>query len=75
MHREAKKNALLAEAENEIMDVGDRNTQDGFFDNFTKDRFINSSANKRWTGVSQNAKIKEPLVTLLTLRISNIWVK
>ena len=31
MHREAKKNALLAEAENEIMDVGDRNTQDGFF--------------------------------------------
>ena len=29
MHREAKKNALLAEAENEIMDVGDRNTQDG----------------------------------------------
>ena len=30
MHREAKKNALLAEAENEIMDVGDRNTQDGF---------------------------------------------
>merc|ERR1711962_1115496 len=27
MHREAKKNALLAEAENEIMDVGDRNTQ------------------------------------------------
>ena len=47
MHREAKKNALLAEAENEIMDVGDRNTQDGFFDNFTKDRFINSCPNKR----------------------------
>ena len=42
MHREAKKNALLAEAENEIMDVGDRNTQDGLCNNFIKYRFINS---------------------------------
>ena len=42
MHREAKKNALLAEAENEIMDVGDRNTQDGFWNYLIKYRFINS---------------------------------
>ena len=42
MHREAKKNALLAEAENEIMDVGDRNTQDGFWNYLKEYRFINS---------------------------------
>ena len=30
MHREAKKNALLAEAENNIMDQGDKNTQERF---------------------------------------------
>ena len=60
MHREAKKNALLAEAENEIMDVGDRNTQDGLCNNITKYRFINSWSNKRRTGVLQNDKIKEP---------------
>ena len=59
MHREAKKNALLAEAENEIMDVGDRNTQDGFCNNLIKYRFINSWSNKRWTGVLQTDKIKE----------------